>query len=420
MAKKKKKQTKKQNKKIKKDIKDAMLLTVIICAIVVALYSVISLVSSPTDTFILQKSKISSEISKVGYVIRDEHVIDSIDEFKTIEPIKTEGERVSAKNAIFKYYNVDQEEITKQIDDLNLEIQQALLGQTDLFSSDIKSLDTQIEDQLENVKEQNNMQNIKEYKNNLSNYIVKKAKIAGSLSAAGEYINDLISQRTDLEQTLSSGSEYIYSEYSGIVSYRIDDLEEYLTVDKIDDLTIKYLEDLDLTTGQIISKSNNKVKVVNNFECYIAVPFGKDVLEKTSEGKSVYLRLASQDEIKADVYKIINDGSKTIIVFKITDKVEKLINTRKIALDVIWWKYDGLMIPKSTILYENGLSYIIRKKSGSYEKILIKILKQNDNYCIIDNYDTEELQELGFNSDEIDEFKKIKMYDEIMTDPEIK
>ena len=416
MAKKKKSN---RNKKVKKDIKDAAFLTIIICMVVIAAYAVISLISSPTDTFILQKSKISSETSKVGYILRDEHVIDCEDDLKAIEPIKAEGERVAAKKAVFKYYNVDQEEITKQIEDLNVEIQEALLGQTDLFSSDIKALDTQIEAQIDLIKEENNMQKIKEYKNSLSNSIIKKAKIAGSLSSAGEYINDLISQRTDLEEELTNGSEYIYSDYSGIVSYRIDGLEDELGIDKIDDLSIKYLEDLNLTTGQIVSKSQNQAKIVNNFECYIAVPFGKDVLEKTSEGKSVQLRLSSQEEVKAKVSKIIPDGSKVIVVFRVTDDVEKLINSRKIALDVVWWEYEGLMIPKSTILFENGLSYIVRKKNGRFEKILIKIIKQNDNYCIIGNYSTEEMQDLGFDSEDIDNMKTIKLYDEIMVDPQI-
>ena len=417
MAKTKKK--KKQNTKIKKDIKDAMFLSIIICAAVVALYAIISLISSPTDTFVLQKSKISSENSKVGYIIRDEHIIDCQDEQKTIEPIKAEGERVATKKAVFKYYNVDQEEITKQIDDLNKEIQEALVGQTDLFSSDVKALETQIETQLSYIKEENNMQKIKEYKNNISNYIIKKAKIAGSLSAAGEYINDLISKRTELEETLTNGSEYIYSDYSGVVSYRIDGLEEELTIDKIENLTTKDLESLNLTTGQIVGKSQNQAKIVNNFECYIAVPFGRDVLEKTSENKSVNLRIANQDEIKANVYKILEDGNKEIVIFKITDDVEKLIDCRKIALDVVWWEYEGLMIPKKTILYENGLSYIIRKKNGRFEKILIKIIKQNDNYCIIGNYSTDELHELGLSSEEIDNIKTVKLYDEIMTDPQI-
>ena len=413
-----KKKTK--NKKLKKDIKDAVFLTVIICLVIVALFAIISLAASPTNTFILQKNKISSEDSKVGYIIREEHIIDETKDINTtIEPIKGEGERVSAKNAVFKYYNVDQEEITKQIDDLNAQIQEALLGQTDLFSSDVKSIESQIEMQLNDVKEENNMQNVKEFKNNIANYIIKKAKIAGSLSAAGQYINDLISQRSKLEQSLNDGSKFINSIYSGVVSYRIDGLENELTIDKLNDLTVKELEQLNITTGQIVAKSTNQAKIVNNFECYIAIPFGKEVFEKTHEGDTVLLRIFGNREIKAKVFKIIDEGNKSIVIYKIADEVEDLINYRKIAVDVIWWEYEGLMVPKSTILYDNVLSYVIRKKNGKFEKILIKILKQNDNYCIIDNYTANELQELGFSSDEIKSIKSIKLYDEIMTDPDM-
>ena len=51
-------------------------------------------------------------------------------------------------------------------------------------------------------------------------------------------------------------------------------------------------------------------------------------------------------------------------------------------------------------------------------KFLLKIFKQNDNYCIIDNYETYELVELGFNADDIEKMKHIKLYDEIVTEPE--
>ena len=264
------------------------------------------------------------------------------------------------------------------------------------------------------------MQNIKEYGNNLSNYIIKKAKIAGSLSQAGSYINGLISQRSELENTLNNGSEYIYSKNSGVVSYRVDGLEEKLTIDNIENLKVEDLEKFNLTTGQIVGKSKKQAKIVNNFECYIAVPFGKGVLEKAKEGDTVKLRLSSQDKVNAKIYKVFEDENKIMVVFKITDNVEKLINYRKMSLDVIWWEYSGLMVPKDTILYENRLSYVIRKKIGTYEKILVKILKQNDNYCIIDNYETSELKELGLTSEEIEKNKTIKLYDEIMTKPELK
>ena len=48
---------------------------------------------------------------------------------------------------------------------------------------------------------------------------------------------------------------------------------------------------------------------------------------------------------------------------------------------------------------------------------MIKILKQNETYSIIDNYETSELKQLGYSSTEINRFKKIFMYDEIIIYP---
>lgn len=410
---------KKKNTKLKKQIKDTFILTIIICALIFVIYKIIGLVSSPTDTFVLKKSTISSEESKVGYVIREEYIVQGTKEGKNIEPIKNEGERVSAKQPIFKYYNVNDKEITKQIEELNQKIQEALLGQKDLFPSDVKSIEGQIEKQLEKLRNKNNMQYILECKNNISDYVVKKAKIAGSLSSAGVYINNLIKERNTLEETLTNGAEYVYSNISGVVSYRIDGLEETLKVDELDKLTVKGLKDLNLTTGQIVSKNPNEAKVINNFECYIAVGFNKEILDSIKLEQKATLRLASQEEIRAEVYKINEDGNQVLVIFKITDGVENLINYRKISLDVIWWSYTGLMTPKSSILYENGLSYVLRKKNGNTEKILVKILKENDNYCIIGNYDSEELVNLGYTTKEINSIKTIKLYDEIIVNPEM-
>ena len=51
--------------------------------------------------------------------------------------------------------------------------------------------------------------------------------------------------------------------------------------------------------------------------------------------------------------------------------------------------------------------------------MLVKILKQNDEYCIVRQYKTEELQELGFSNREIYNMKNIALYDEIVINPTI-
>ena len=312
---------------------------------------------------------------------------------------------------------MNEEEITSQINELNGQIQEALLGKKDLFPSDVKALESQIEDQIEYLRNENNMQDILEYKSNISGYIEKKAKIAGSLSSAGEYINNLISKRNTLEEQLNNGAQYVNSNISGVVSYRIDGLEETLTISNMDNITSEYLRTINLTTGQIVGKSNNKAKVINNFKCYIAVTFNSEEAKKTKEGSKVTLRLSGQEEVKAEVYKIKEEGSNRLIFFKITDGVEKLINYRKISIDVIWWEYSGLIVPKSSILYENGKSYVLIKKNADFTKVLVNVEKENDNYCLIDNYSTEELIDFGYTTEEINSMREVKLYDEIVVDP---
>lgn len=93
------------------------------------------------------------------------------------------------------------------------------------------------------------------------------------------------------------------------------------------------------------------------------------------------------------------------------------MNYRKVAVNIIWWSASGLKVPNTSIQKENDKSYIIRKRAGYSDKILVKVLKESKNYSIIDNYTTLELKELGYSTEEINNQKKISLYDEILLYP---
>lgn len=93
------------------------------------------------------------------------------------------------------------------------------------------------------------------------------------------------------------------------------------------------------------------------------------------------------------------------------------MNYRKVAINIIWWSASGLKVPNSSILKEDDKSYIVRKRAGYSDKILVKILKESKSYSIIDNYTTLELKELGYSTEEINNQKKISLYDEILLYP---
>ena len=88
---------------------------------------------------------------------------------------------------------------------------------------------------------------------------------------------------------------------SGIVSYRVDNLEEELSPSKIENLSKDMLEKLDLKTGQIVTTSNEKGKVINNYECYIVASLKSDEARQSNKGDKVYLRLFDKNEIRATI-----------------------------------------------------------------------------------------------------------------------
>lgn len=427
MAKVKKKKIKKDIKrvntekanKIKQHLLQVTLLSLIIFFVIFCAYQIIRLAINPTESFIIEQGSITQEERVIGYVVRDEKVIQNSEDGKKIVQIKNEGERTSVGEAVFRYEVSNEQELRNKINDVNNRIQTAMEGQTDLFPNDVKALESQIETKINGIQNKNNIKEIQEYKTEINSYIEKKAKIFGELSPAGSYIKNLINERTSIENELKTNSKYEKASISGIVSYRVDGLEETLTPSNFENINKNVLENLELSTGQIVTTSDESGKVINNFECYIAVTTNTNEAKNAKKGNKIKIRLASNQIIPATIEEIRDDDSQKLMILKITQGVEYLTSYRKISLDIIWWEQSGLRIPNTSIIYENGLSYVIRTKAGVLNKILVKIVKENNKYSIITNYKTDELKEIGYSAQEINAMKKISIYDEILTDPDI-
>ena len=282
----------------------------------------------------------------------------------------------------------------------------------------MKILETNIAEKLDDVYELSDLQKIKEYKRDINSAITKKAKIAGELSPSGSYLKSLIEERSTYENQLNSGSEYVNAPSSGIVSYRVDGLEETLTPDNFGSLSKEFLEGLSLKTGGIVSTSEESGKIIDNFSCYIACILSSDVSKQAEIGDTVSLRLSNANEVEASIEYIAKENEEeSVFVFKIETYVEELVSYRKISLDIIWWSADGLKVPNEAIKWENeDLAYVVRRRAGyDDKKIYVKVLKENSQYAIIANYtNSQELTEKGVSEKEIENRSKIALYDEIV------
>ena len=385
-------------KKIRKGRVFAVVL-ILALVFIYAVYLVAKLVQNPTNTFMVTNGKISQEESDIGYIIREETVVKGQNYKNGMVKIKNEGEKVAKGDSVFRYYSSGEEELKNKIAELDVEIQSLMQNEKSSFPSDVKLLESQIEKELDSIYGVNNAQKIQEYKKNINSYITKKAKIS---SPSNSRLKELLSQREEYENRLTSDSENVNAPESGIVSYRVDGLESVLTTEDFTKFNKNFLQDLKLKTGQTVASSEEVGKIINNYQCYIVFNSNTNEAKNSKVGDTIKIRVQNSDTLKASVENIIDedDESKTITV-KIANDVEKLIAYRKISFDIIWWDAEGFRIPNEAIKEENGLSYVVRNRNGYYNKMLVKILKQNDEYCIVRQYKTEELEELGFTSSQI-------------------
>lgn len=401
-------------KKIRKGRVFAVVL-ILALVFIYAVYLVAKLVQNPTNTFMVTNGKISQEESDIGYIIREETVVKGQNYKNGMVKIKNEGEKVAKGDSVFRYYSSGEEELKNKIAELDVEIQSLMQNEKSSFLSDVKLLESQIEKELDSIYGVNNAQKIQEYKKNINSYITKKAKIS---SPSNSRLKELLSQREEYENRLTSDSENVNAPESGIVSYRVDGLESVLTTENFTKFNKSFLQDLKLKTGQTVASNEEVGKIINNYQCYIVFNSNTNEAKNSKVGDTIKIRVQNSDTLKASVENIIDedDESKTITV-KITNDVEKLIAYRKISFDIIWWDAEGFRIPNEAIKEENGLSYVVRNRNGYYNKMLVKILKQNDEYCIVRQYKTEELEELGFTSSQIYSMRNIALYDEIVLNP---
>ena len=418
------KQNKKRGKTTKKTTmnqKKKIILNVIIVAVLIyVVYAIYLLIKEPTNIFTIEEGTLYQEETDIGYVIRKETVVRGNNYKNGMEQIKAEGERAAKDENIFRYYSTNEENLKQKIADLDEQIQTAMTEDTSIFSADMKSLEDQIDEKLKEINKITDVTTLTEYKKEIDNLITRKAKIAGDLSPKGSYLNQLIEERKQYESQLNSGAEYVKAPMSGIVSYKVDGLEETLTPDNFGSINKEFLENLNLKTGEIVATSEEAGKVIDNFACYIATISSSEEAKQAEVGDDVKIRLSNNAEISAEITSISQENeNEVLLILKVNEQIEELINYRKISFDLIWWDETGLKIPNEAIVEIDGLNYVVRNRAGYLNKILVNVTKQGEEYSIVQPYTTEELKELGFSNEEINSYRKISLYDEIVLNPDL-
>jgi hypothetical protein len=391
-----------------------VIVSIVLATMIIAWF--IRVVNSSAETMIITDGTISQSETLTGYYVREEKVVNSDKNKNGMQQIITEGQKVAANESIFRYYSESENDNKAKINEIDQKIQKLVeTSDIGLYNSDLRLIDSQMLDSLKNISTYNSIQNIKELKSAMKVLENKKAEIVASSTTNDSEISKLISDRKTLEKQRDADSTYIKAPVSGILSYRIDGLEEQLKFSDINNYNNEYLENLNLDTGKIIPTSTTEGKIVNNFECYVITNASSEEAKKAKVRDKVQITLPTGRTIDARVANIIEEqnGSRTIAI-KFSDNIDEVTSYRKVSFDVIWWNSTGYKVKNSGIIEENNLHYVIRSRQGHLKKVLVKIKKQTDTYSIVKNYSASELKELNYDKKAL---TSLMLNDEILLNP---
>ena len=346
------------------------------------------------------------------YVIKNEKVID-YDENQAITAIVEQGRRARENEVIATYQNDSYDEYQRQIAEIDKQIQTLVKDLPDTYSADLINIENKILDYSNEVQGTTSYLKIQEYKTKLDELAYKKITVLANASPDSSAIRELLSQRENLENLSKTSDNTILTPISGVVTYKIDLLENTYDFNDIESYSYS---DFDKLISAYDNNSNNDfgIKIVDNFKTYLLVKSqtGEND-EYIKAGRNYKIRISDLENlvISATLVKNIKEGECNYSLFKIDNEVDALVDYRKLSCEVIWYTETGIAVPLNAIYKDEiqGYDYVLLVYGADYVRVPVKIISQSDSIALVENVEESEYKKYN-----LDTTFKIELYDELV------
>lgn len=355
-------------RKIRK-IKYSRLFIIIIFAYILLQIS-INIIGKNIDTLVIESETVELKVSAKGLIIRDEYLIKS-NQSGIIKSMVNNGEKLKKGDALAAIYSnsKDLEENKSKIVQLNKEI--------DELETEYENSKSDISKELINVK----IKNKKE-------------------------------QRVVLNDENNKNINYLNITTSGVVSTKYDGYEDIYTLDKLENLTSKDIEDAENNYKELdientsIKESEVVARIIQSDYSYIAIcTKDNNIFEDNQKVEIVF----DSENIQGNVEKIYRNGNDNVVIFKISNQNVEIYDTRVKEFDIIYKQIDGLKVPKQSVKEKNDQKgvYVLNQETKKVDFIELKNIQyEDDKFIFIDYYKNQK-----------EGIKTIDIYDEIILKP---
>lgn len=355
-------------RKIRK-IKYSRLFIIIIFAYILLQIS-INIIGKNIDTLVIESETVELKVSAKGLIIRDEYLIRS-NQSGIIKSMVNSGEKLKKGDALAAIYSNSK----------NLEENKSKIVQ---LNKEIDELETEYENSKSDISKE------------LINVKIKNKK----------------EQRVVLNDENKKNVNYLNMTTSGVVSTKYDGYEDIYTLDKLENLTSKDIEDAENNYKELdientsIKESEVVARIIQSDYSYIAIcTKDNNIFEDNQKVEIVF----DSENIQGNVEKIYRNGNDNVVIFKISNQNVEIYDTRVKEFDIIYKQIDGLKVPKQSVKEKNDQKgvYVLNQETGKVDFIELKNIQyEDDEFIFIDYYKNQK-----------EGIKTIDIYDEIILKP---
>jgi hypothetical protein len=237
----------------------------------------------------------------------------------------------------------------------------------------------------------------------------------------------LETMKASLNSSISTNKVPYYSGQSGLVSFKIDGLENEYKYEDVLSMTPSSTVKKEVTVSDkkqsSIAEVNEGIfKIIKNFDYYIVATVDNEKAKLFSENKFIKTRVIS-DSAEHEVWgyiKKINYGSEqSVLILYFDDYFYKIYDKRYVDLELITDIYEGIKINTKSLIQKDGLYGVYVQDASNIIKFFpVEILGKDENFTIISTgeYIGEHDRRIIQINDKA--YPTVKIFDKIILEPE--
>ncbi len=343
----------------------------------------IDLFYSEQKTYLVEVGNLNIENQYQALVLRNELVVDTNLTGK-ITYFANEGEIVEKNHQVAEIFNDGSETVVEDSNEKEINRKKIEFDYNSL-EYDITTLKNEILFQMD-AGQYNLIPSLKQQ-------LIQKLERLDKLQTENKFLSNRTasySEKTIGEGTLMEGQKQaIYTPANGVLTYKMDGYEDFLTIDNLYNINYDEISSLELKESSLVHtavKPKDKLfKIVDNANYFIAAIVPNEEIDTYKNVQSISAVIDGK-ALEGEVYDVFTNNEKAVAVIQLRDGFDGFFSRRLINCSIIRENYRGLKIYMDSIVNIDGnIGVYTVDKERKLVFTPVKILGYDSDFAIVYN-----------------------------------